>query len=200
MDVGLADVTDVARRFVGDILQVPPMVSALKRDGRRLYELAREGEVVEREARPVHVATLDVVDVSPGPYPEVHFRVVCGKGTYVRSLADDMASALGGRAHLTALRRSSVGRLGLDVAVEVEDLDHAWQDSMIEPADALSHLPEVIVSPPDAEAVAHGARFAHALTDSTAVGEPYRVVDSDRRLLAVYVNRDHGARAEVVVS
>ncbi|HEY4607246.1 MAG TPA: tRNA pseudouridine(55) synthase TruB, partial [Acidimicrobiia bacterium] len=105
------ELISVAERFIGVIHQVPPMVSALKHQGRRLYELAREGEVVAREARPVEIHELEIGEVGSGPYPEVEFRVVCGKGTYVRSLADDLAAALGGSAHLTALRRTRTGSL-----------------------------------------------------------------------------------------
>src|SRR3954468_2095618 len=89
-----------ARAFVGDIEQVPPMVSALKVGGRRLYELARAGEEVERAARPVHIDTLEGEGFGPGPYPGAVVRVDCSRGTYVRSLAADLGVALGGCAHL----------------------------------------------------------------------------------------------------
>ena len=102
MDVTESDVNGVLNRFTGDIMQIPPMVSALKIEGRRLYELARKGEEVERPPRPVTVYRIDVEEFVPGPYPEVRLRVVCGTGTYVRTLADDIAKALGGQAHLTA--------------------------------------------------------------------------------------------------
>ncbi len=102
MDFDEEDLLAIVPRFTGTISQIPPMVSALKKDGRRLYELAREGEVVEREARQIEVHELEILSVGPPPYPEVEFRVVCGKGTYVRSLADDMAGVFGGDAHLTS--------------------------------------------------------------------------------------------------
>ena len=139
MDFEPADLEAVVPRFVGDILQVPPMVSALKHEGRRLYELARAGEVIDREARPVTVYELDVISVGSGPYPEVELRVVCGKGTYVRSLADDMASVLGGVAHLTKLRRTRIGSLTLTDAVSLEELS-SWADHLLTPADALRDL------------------------------------------------------------
>src|SRR2546429_1833246 len=101
--VTLDDVRTTAERFVGDIEQVPPMVSAAKVGGRRLHELARAGEEVERAPRPVHVDRFDLVDFEPGPYPEATFVVECGSGTYVRSLAADLGRALGGCAHLATL-------------------------------------------------------------------------------------------------
>src|SRR5690242_15721508 len=92
------------RAFVGDIEQVPPMVSAIKVGGRKLYEMARKGEEVERAARPVRIDTLVVEEFEPGPYPEAVIRVDCSSGTYVRSLAADLGTTLGGCAHLSQLR------------------------------------------------------------------------------------------------
>ena len=97
MDVALRDLEHVMGRFVGKIAQVPPMVSARKVGGKKLYELARKGIEVEREAREVEIYQLDLLELAPSPYPEVTFRTVCSTGTYVRTLADDMARALGGR-------------------------------------------------------------------------------------------------------
>ena len=104
MSVDEGELRRVAQRFVGVIPQVPPMVSAVKVGGARLYQLARAGVEVERAARQIEIHSLDIDEVSPGMYPEVTFRVTCGSGTYVRVLADDMARAMGGRAHLIALR------------------------------------------------------------------------------------------------
>ncbi len=98
MPVDVDDVRQVMERFVGQAMQVPPMVSARKVSGKRLYELAREGIEVEREARPVTIHELDLVDFAPSDYPELWFRVKCSTGTYVRTLVDDIARALGGRA------------------------------------------------------------------------------------------------------
>ena len=100
LSVSEADVRAVMARFEGRILQVPPMISARKIEGKRLYSLAREGKVVEREPRPVEIYHLALIELAPGSYPEVTFEVRCGTGTYVRTLADDIARSLGGRAHL----------------------------------------------------------------------------------------------------
>ena len=197
MDFSPEDLDTVVARFTGDILQVPPMVSALKHQGRRLYDLAREGETVEREARPVTIYELEVISVGPGPYPEVEFRVVCSSGTYVRSLADDMAGALGGRAHLTALRRTRVGSLGLDRAIAADDLD-SWSDHLVTPGDALGDLPGVKVDPDIDRAVRAGSPLLGSGAMSGApVGEPYRVHDDQGDLIAVYERT--GERAAPVV-
>jgi len=125
MRFGEAELRDVARRFLGVIPQVPPMVSAIKVEGRRLYQLARAGLEVDRPSRPVEIHSLDILEVSPGIYPEVSFRVTCGSGTYIRVLADDMARALGGRAHLSALRRTAIGPHRVEGAHTVAALEEA---------------------------------------------------------------------------
>lgn len=189
----------VAERFRGDIMQVPPMVSALKQDGRRLYELARRGETVERDSRPVTIHELEISSVGPGPYPDVEFRVVCSSGTYIRSLADDMAGALGGHAHLTSLRRTRVGSLALDRAIGVDDLD-SWADHLIGPEEALADLPAVTVGPDIARAVRSGTPLvgANAMADVPA-DEPYRVHDDAGDLLAVYQRTGERSAAVVVL-
>lgn len=198
MDFSLEELQSVLPRFTGDILQVPPMVSALKRDGKRLYELARQGEVVERDARPVRVEELEIISVGPGPYPEVEFRVVCGKGTYVRSLADDMAGVLGGSAHLTALRRLRIGSLHVDRGLAMDELG-SWQSRLIAPVEALGDLPLVAVGDETAKGVGHGMRFVGGDITDGPVGQPYRVVDEGGKLLAVYSNVGREARPLVVL-
>ena len=114
------EIRDVIRQeFLGDIMQVPPMVSALKVDGKRLHELAREGIEIEREARPVRI---DSFDVEPTDDPLVlRATVRCGGGTYIRSLCADLGTALGGGAHIKNLRRHSSGPFSLDEACTLEN-------------------------------------------------------------------------------
>jgi tRNA pseudouridine55 synthase len=193
------EVVDVAGRFVGTICQVPPMVSALKHEGRRLYELAREGVVIERNARPVEIYELEILGVGAPPYPEVTFRVVCGKGTYVRSLADDLASALGGRAHLTALRRTRIGTLTLEKDGLRLDEVADWARKLVSPADALQRLPSVVVGVETARGVIHGVRFLASELAGAPEGISTRVLDQEGRLLAVYRRDGDHARPEVVV-
>lgn len=198
MDIDESDIAAIVPRFVGTVSQVPPMVSALKLDGRRLYELARSGEVVEREARPVTIHELEVLSVGAPPYPEVEFRVVCGKGTYVRSLADDMARALGGVAHLTALRRTRIGSLRASQGVTIEDMDN-WKAYLLSPAEAMADLPAVSVDAGTAAGVRNGVGFvAGPILDGPA-GQPYAVLDPEGELIAVYRRDDDMARPEVVL-
>jgi len=200
MDFSEAELTVVADRFVGTVLQVPPMVSALKHQGRRLYELAREGQVVEREARPVEIYELEIGGVGSGPYPEVEFRVVCGKGTYVRSLADDLAGALGGSAHLTALRRTRTGSLDVDThGLDVDRLDE-WESFLLAPSEALGDLPAITVSEETARGVFNGMRFVGGEMVSAPENTAVRVLDSSGDLIAVYRRVGEQARPEVVLA
>ena len=198
MSVSLAEVRQGAPQFVGDIMQVPPMVSALKVGGRRLYELAREGKEVERRARPVTVDEFEVLSVGDSPNPEVSFRVLCGKGTYVRVLADDLARLLGGRAHLTALRRTRSGSFDVEShGVPLDELEERWRDALIEPAAALSELPAIEVDATEADAVAHGRPLQRTPFPEGTIA---RVVDASGRLLAVCRVDPDATRAEVVTA
>lgn len=180
--------------FLGEIQQIPPMVSALKKDGRRLYDLAREGIDVEREARTVVIHELEFGEVEAADHPLVTFRVVCGKGTYVRALADDLARALGGiGAHLRSLRRTRNGALGVDRAVALDDLTH-WRDHLLDPAEALAFMPEIRVDADAAGRVGNGRPI-----EGPAGSGLFRVLDDGGRLLAVYRRDGRLARPEVVL-
>ena len=132
--------------FTGNLHQIPPMYSALKRSGMRLYELARRGESVPRAAREITVERLELWQVSEA---EIGFEVVCSKGTYIRTLAADMGEFLGCGAHLKSLRRLACGALTLDQAVslvELEQLKSKEEVPLISLSDALSHLPKITVN------------------------------------------------------
>jgi tRNA pseudouridine55 synthase len=198
MDFSESDLEAIVPRFTGVISQVPPMVSALKKDGRRLYELAREGEVVDREARQVEVHELEILSVGAPPYPEVEFRVVCGKGTYVRSLADDMAAVLGGEAHLTALRRTRIGSFRIGDSVTVEDLEN-WESYFMTPARALAEMSSVTVDDETVQGVRNGMRFVGGPIMAGPEGEPYAVLSGDGELIAVYTRVGERAQPDVVL-
>jgi tRNA pseudouridine55 synthase len=206
MPVGLADVESVLPRFLGSIHQVPPMVSARKVEGRRLYELAREGTEVEREARPVEIQEIAILDFAPSDYPELSFRVRCSTGTYVRSLADDIARALGGRGHLVALRRTKNGRLGVEQATALEDLaaladEGRFADAVMGAAQGLADMEAIHVDRARSAAVRNGVPFA-ATSLGAAPGSsgPFRMLDDAGVLLAVYRIDGGKAKPEVVVA
>lgn len=190
-----ADALEKVRpRFLGEIEQVPPMVSALKKDGERLYDLARQGIEVERDARSVVIHELEFLEVGSGEHPLVTFRVVCGKGTYVRSLADDIARALGGFAHLTALRRTRNGTMSANEAIGWDDLA-SWQSHLISPASALVFLPSVTVDSEMQRMIENG-RPIDVADDLDGL---IALHDAAGGLLAVYRASSGTARAEVVV-
>jgi tRNA pseudouridine55 synthase len=117
-------VVEILDRFIGPISQVPPMHSALKKDGKALYEYAREGETVEREARNVVIHALDLLDMQlQGDAPFLRLRVRCSKGTYIRTLGEDIAEALGCGGHLSALRRVVTGPFVASQCVTLQDLE-----------------------------------------------------------------------------
>jgi tRNA pseudouridine55 synthase len=165
-----AEVAAQLGTFLGDIKQIPPMYSAIKQGGRKLYDLARAGETVEREARAVHIDSLDIIDWSP---PEFTLDVVCGAGTYIRSLAYDLGEALGVGAHLSGLSRTASGMFRLDAAVMLDDLLSAedWLHYLVPPQIALSDWPTVQLSADDTEHILHGRSIAtDTITDKLALG------------------------------
>lgn len=155
--VSVADVERLLPCFTGPIRQIPPMHSALKRDGRPLYELARQGIAVEREAREVTIHALDMLGLAGDV---LRLRVSCSKGTYIRVLAADIGEALGCGAHLTALRRTRVGDLVLDRSVTLKQLemqDEAGRLAHLQPVDALlQSLPAVHLAALEANRFSHG--------------------------------------------
>lgn len=176
------------KQFVGSIDQVPPMYSALKRDGRALYEYAREGVELERLPRTVRIHRLALLQWH-ADQPAV--AVDCSKGTYVRVLAEDIGAALGCGAHLSALRRTRVGSLDLDNALtlaQLEQMDMAQRRASLLPVDALiAAVPRIDLG--DAQA----RRFCHG-TAVDAAGPPgrCRVYGPDERLLGVAELNEHG--------
>ncbi|WP_197325944.1 tRNA pseudouridine(55) synthase TruB [Ralstonia solanacearum] len=151
-------------RFIGEIDQVPPMHSALKKDGKPLYEYARAGQTVERAARRVTIRAIDILATDlDAAAPTVTLRVCCSKGTYIRTLGEDLGEALGCGAHLVALRRTQVGSLTLDGAVTLQALEAASEDqraALLAPVDALLQtLPRIELGAEDSRRFLHGQRL-----------------------------------------
>lgn len=137
VDVSRAQIERTLTQFTGEIQQVPPMHSALKRDGKPLYEYARAGITLEREARAVTIHLLELLDYQA---PYLTLRVRCSKGTYIRVLGEDIGAALGCGAHLKALRRVQVGQLTIDGALTLEQFashDESTRNALLAPVDAL---------------------------------------------------------------
>lgn len=116
------------KKWIGDVMQIPPMVSAIKKNGVPLYKLARKGETIEREPRLLHIYEFSILDFSP---PLISFRLTCTKGTYVRTLCHDIGEALGCGGHLHSLRRIKSGRLHIDQASSMHDILQCNADQLI---------------------------------------------------------------------
>ena len=174
VNVTLEQIEAVLEKFRGPILQVPPMYSALKRDGKAYYEYAREGITLEREARPVTILDLTLIEYSA---PFLKLSVTCSKGTYIRVLGEDIGNALGCGAHLNALRRTKVGALTMGGMVTLEQLAAQEQPtSLLAPVDALlSTFPALHLTDELAKRFLHGQRLALGKESVTVPPEQGRV-------------------------
>jgi tRNA pseudouridine55 synthase len=177
----------IAEKFVGNILQVPPMVSALKVDGVRLHQLAREGIEVEREARPI---TVHSFDVEPTDNPMIiRATVRCGGGTYIRSLGADLGTALGGGAHIRTLRRHTTGPYSLDEACTLE------QPILLPVHDAVRALTTHVLTTEEIDDVLYGR-----VREAWDGDGPWAAVNADGELVAVFeLWKDRIAKPTVVL-
>lgn len=184
------DALDLARieaelsRFIGVIDQVPPMYSALKRDGQPLYRLARQGVTVERAPRRVEVYGIDVEAWDP---PDLTVHIHCSKGTYVRAIAHDLGEALGVGAHLSALTRTAVGAFTIQDAVDLELLlaqreSGAWRAHLLDESIAVQRLPRAVADEETARRLAHGQAVS---LDVIGEGPEAAAFARDGRLLAL---------------
>jgi tRNA pseudouridine55 synthase len=182
--VTLEEARTAAATLTGALLQVPPMVSAVKVGGRRLHELAREGVEVERAPRPVRVERFDVTPSERGEPGVLRISVDCSSGTYVRVLAADLGARLGGGAHLRRLRRTRVGSFTLDEAGTIDDAP------VLPPSAAVRDLPPVTVDADTARLVSFGRPLPDLPEGLVAV------LDVAGDLLAVY----EGGKPAVVMA
>lgn len=190
VDVTRADIERALASFRGEIAQVPPMYSAVKRAGTPLYRLAHAGMEVDREPRWVNIMALDLVDVA---LPTFTIEVVCSAGTYVRALAHDLGQALGTGAHLAALRRLASGQFRAEDAVPLDTLraafvDGSWRDYLLPADTALSDFPLITLEGETADRVLHGHPVA-APAEASGLARAY---DPEGRFLAI-LQADLGA-------
>jgi tRNA pseudouridine55 synthase len=176
-----------ADHLTGPIMQVPPMVSAIRVDGQRLHELARAGIEIERQARPVAVHSFDIE--ATGDRSVLRIVVRCSSGTYIRSLADDLGRLLGGGAHLRNLRRTAVGSFSADEAKPPSEC------GLLSPLDALRDYQHVTVADDVVDKIRHGAVLEPFEGDG-----PWAVADESANLLAVYESFNGLAKPAVVIA
>ena len=178
----------VVSSFVGDYMQVPPMYSALKVNGKKLYELAREGKTVERKPRPVHFYEIEILDIS---FPLVRFRVTCSKGTYIRTLCHDIGEKLGCGAAMESLLRTKVGRFTLDDAITLAQTEEAVQKGIIESKilgieEILAEYPRVCCTKEGDSLLANGNPLVQALVDAPEKNGWIRMSSSEGSFAGVY--------------
>ncbi len=157
-----AEILDVASRFLGEISQIPPMYSAIKQDGKKLYELARAGKTVERKPRSVTIHDIEVLGIDLAK-KQFTMRVACSKGTYIRTLCQDMGEVLGCYAHMAELCRTKTGPFSLGEALTLGEVEKAMIEgdtSFLIPVDKVfGELPALYLTPKQAEQVRHGVRI-----------------------------------------
>lgn len=173
-----AAVEAVLRRFTGEILQVPPMVSAIHHEGVRLYELARRGEVVDLQPRPITISSIEIV-THDRDWTRLLLHVVCGKGAYIRKLCADIGDALGTGGYARFMVRTRTGAFGVEGARTLEELgglaaEGALEGALISMDDAVGHLPAVDLSDQQVSDVLHGHavpvwKVGHAVRDDAPV-------------------------------
>lgn len=177
----------VANRFKGEILQTPPMYSALKKDGERLYDLARKGIEIEREQRKITIEKLEIYDFNG---TEFSMDVTCSAGTYIRSLCDDVGRELGCGAVMTELRRTSANGFSIETAVTLEELEVLVNDNNLESAittveKALMSYNEIVVTKPQANRFHNGGGLAYDRLHGDYPVGIYRVYSPERQLLGL---------------
>lgn len=193
-----SEIENVLAKFRGEIWQTPPMYSAKKIAGKKLYELARKGEEVERQPVKVTISALEIIETSVAETIEnqkskienLTVRVVSSAGTYIRVLAEDIGKELGIGAHLAALRRTRAGSFALSRAITLEQLEELTIENKIEqvllpPNDALAHMPFVALDECGVKKILNGNKLSTA--QSFVDGEFIRICDEQKRLIAVGV-------------
>lgn len=179
------EIKETSSSFIGDIMQIPPMYSAIKQDGKKLYELARKGQVVERQPRPVTIFELEVMEIN---LSENWFtiRVKCSKGTYIRTLCQDIGEKLGCFAHMGELERTKSGKFSLEEAYTLEQVQESMEKgdtSFLTPIDQIfSDMPTLVLSQRKAEKMCNGTQVS---TPGMVEGVTYRVYDEDGRFLTI---------------
>lgn len=187
MSVSENRVLQVCADFVGEQDQVPPMYSAVRVGGKRLYELAREGVEIERKARRICVHSIDVTKISQRSYD---LQVHCSKGTYIRTLCHDIGQALGCGATLTALRRVKSGAFDLSMSHTLEELERSTQDTLIPVDSMFTEYPELTLNADGVKRCRNGALVPF----NAQIGQTYRVYDENRTFLMLAVGICQGKR------
>lgn len=200
--IAVEDISRVLGQFIGEIMQTPPMYSAKKVEGNKLYELARQGIEIERKSVKVTIKKLELLDKEIAE-SLLRIRVCCSAGTYIRTLAEDVARAAGGAAHLEALRRTASGKFGIDQAVSIEELQkHDEPTSYLLPIrTAVESLPEFTLVSDRVEKTRNGMS-TRDLSNRFNDGETMQMIDKSGELIAIgyFIESEKVVQPKVVLS
>jgi tRNA pseudouridine55 synthase len=198
-EISLEALNAVLPSFIGRITQIPPIYSAIHQDGKRLYELARQGKVVEVPSRQVDIFSLDILAYQAGEFPELTLNVNCGPGTYIRSLARDLGEKLGSGATLAGLIRTKSCGMSLDDSLTFTEILTRREDNRLElipPRVALQHIPLLMLTPEQAQGFCQGKRLPILQEYSDLV----RVEDEQEKFLGMGVVKEGVVSPKVVIS
>ena len=197
------DWNDIFEKFRGEIRQVPPMYSAKKIDGKKLYEHARKGETIERKSITVTIHSLEQIGSALRTPPStLRIRVACSAGTYIRTLAEDIGRKVGVGAHLAELRRTRAGKFGIEQSITLESLEKLEdkQSVFIPMEEAVSHLTAFTLNP-DRVAKTQSGMSTRVFEEQFVAGQPIRMIDEDGKLIAIgaYDESENSVRPKVVL-
>lgn len=195
VNVSKEDIISTINSFKGDILQVPPMYSAIKVQGKKLYELARNGIEIEREARPVTIYGIEILNTY---IPYVSFRVKCSKGTYIRSLCYDVGEKLSCGATMWKLERAQSGSFHKDNSLILEDLNEGNIEDYLIPIDeALGNYDELVIDPNAEKLLCNGVRVGDKrLLTNIELNKQYKIYSNDGRFLGLAMRNFKGLKME----
>ncbi|MBQ9757404.1 MAG: tRNA pseudouridine(55) synthase TruB [Clostridia bacterium] len=179
------EVRDAVRKFVGDIMQIPPMYSAIKIDGKKLYELAREGKTVEREPRQITIRNIEIRNID-FEKNTVEMLVDCSKGTYIRTLCNDVGAELGCGGYMAALKRTKSGRFDIGESFTLDEIAERAEKNdfsfMVPVGEAIPEYKKIVLADKNAQRVRNGIKIS---VEGLANGEIYRVFDEQGEFLAL---------------
>ena len=186
------EIRDAVKGFVGDIMQIPPMYSAIKVDGKKLYELAREGKTVEREPRQVTIENIEIKNIDMETNT-VEMLVDCSKGTYIRTLCNDIGAALGCGGYMSALKRTKSGRFDIKDSFTLEEIEKMAGENdfsfMVSVGEALSEYEKIVLADRNAQRVRNGIKIS---VEGLKMDEIYRVFDEQGGFLALAQQTENG--------
>ena len=195
VDISDDQIQDAIAQFRGEIKQVPPMYSALKKDGQPLYKLARKGEVIERPSRDMTVHSLDAIRLDQF---HVQLKVHCSSGFYIRSLAHDLGQVLGCGAHVVELRRTAIKNVGLDQTLTITELEKLTNlnDVILEIDSLIKDIPELIINDQQAQSLLHGKLTMADKSQTTALSRLY--TDNGKLFGIGRINEDNQLKTDKI--